>query len=1678
MERSTASRASGFIAAVWLGISFPLAAPAAAQLGHVVKAQKISATSGGFTAQLEEMDQFGRSILNLGDLDGDGITDLMVGAHTDDDGGLDKGSVYVLFLHANGFVKAWQKISDTEGNFTGKLKKGDQFGRATANLGDLDGDGVVDVAVSANYDDDGGTNKGAVYVLFLNTDGTVKSSQKISSTAGGLPVGLSIHDEFGRSLCSLGDLDGDGVTELLVGTPEDDEGGTNTGALHVLFLNPNGTVKGYHRISKFSEDLSLKPGDWFGFCSANLGDLDGDGVVDVAVGSVLDDDGGTNEGSLWILFMRPDGGVKAAQEIDELEGGLTLPLDDIDQFGTSVANLGDLDGDGVVDIAVGAVKDDDGGTPGDPDADVGAVYVLFLNVDGTVKSTVKISDLYGDMPYPLDQWDWFGSALARYGGASGDGLFNAVIGCRNDDDAGGNQGAIYIAQLNDGTVPAADFVASRTLGVAPLTVDFTDASTGEVTAWVWNFGDGPQSSLQHPSKTYAAPGTYDVHLTTRGPRGTDVAVKAGYITVVLGPLAFFEASPRTGQCPLSVAFEDHSEGQVTSWSWDFGDGQSSSSFAPTHVYDACGTYTVSLTVTGPNGTHTLTQPDFVVAALQPPTAAFTATPASGPAPLDVQFGDLTTGQVTSWSWDFGDGQGSSAASPLHRYESAGLYTVTLTSSGPGGSDPETQLDCVAVGIPPPTAYFEANPVLGPAPLSVAFSDLTGGAVSGWSWDFGDGASASTQNPVHVYTVPGLYGVTLTATGPGGTHVRTRADLITVEVAQPGAAFSVTPTSGPAPLTAQFTDLSTSSPTGWSWDFGDGVTSTAQSPAHVYTTPGLYTVSLTVTSPGGSDTLVLAELISVAVPPTTADFLAAPLDGPAPLAVTFQDASSANVTARSWDFGDGASANDLQPTHVYALPGTYTVSLTVTSPTGTATRTRADLVTVLEAPPEALFTAQPPAGVAPLGVQFQDQSVGDVSVRSWDFGDGGSASESAPFHVYGAPGAYTVSLTVSGPGGSNTLTVVDAVQVSESAPVAAFGAAPSTGEAPLTVQFADASLGVVTSWTWDFGDGASASLQNPAHVYSTPGTYAVTLTASGPGGTDAEGKPDLITVAEPQLQAGFTAAPTAGGAPLTVQFDDSSSGLISLRSWDFGDGGTSSLASPAHVYTTPGSYTVTLSVLGLGGLDVMTKADLIHVGEPAPVAQFGAAPTSGVAPLTVQFTDASSGNVAARSWSFGDGGTSSATSPTHVYTTPGTYTVALTASGPGGADDEVKPALVTVQAPAPVADFTATPRDGYAPLPVAFSDLSSGEVTSRAWDFGDGQFSALTSPQHLFTLPGSYVVELEVSGPGGTSARRRTIVVHDAPAFADGSFELQSAGLAPGLPWNVFNGTSVWVRPALLAQDQGFPSAGTNWCDIGAQGTSAARPPTNPGGSGSPAFLTAGVQQDFLFSPAAPHLFFDAAFLLNGSRNSTTRNDFMSVDLTDGVTSWNLYYADSFSPLPLLSAQWQLPMSERTNVHVDLRVLFPAATESTVLSLRAGVGNVGGGAQPSRGYVDDFRLEPAASATFRNGHGLNRAFYTAGPAVLGGNWAFEVDASVHPGARATIVTGRTTALGGLHVAFGEALIGGPLLFSLTLPSSGGDDHFQLPIPGDHALIGLGAATQAMLLGGGVELGNAFDLRLGY
>ncbi|MCZ6851907.1 MAG: hypothetical protein O7F17_09720 [Planctomycetota bacterium] len=352
-----------------------------------------------------------------------------------------------------GWVLAQQKISDTQGGFTGTLGSFDVFGHSVTSLGDLNGDGVGDMAVGAPDDDDGGFNRGAVWVLFLNTDGTVKSHQKISDTQGGFTGLLDNGDRFGVSVASLGDLDGDGVGDLAVGADRDGDGGVDRGAVWVLLLHSDGTVKAHQKISSTQGGFTgtLDDADRFGISVAALGDFDGDDLEDLAVGAVLDDDGGNARGAVWVLLLNADGTVKAHQKISDTQGGFTGTLDDADEFGFAVASIGDLDGDRVGDLAVGAVNDDDGGKG--ESANRGAVWILFLNTDATVKSHQKISDTQGGFTGVLDDIDWFGRSVALLPDLDADGVADLAIGAPHDDDAGPNRGAVWVLLVNsDGTV--------------------------------------------------------------------------------------------------------------------------------------------------------------------------------------------------------------------------------------------------------------------------------------------------------------------------------------------------------------------------------------------------------------------------------------------------------------------------------------------------------------------------------------------------------------------------------------------------------------------------------------------------------------------------------------------------------------------------------------------------------------------------------------------------------------------------------------------------------------------------------------------------------------------------------------------------------------------------------------------------------------------------------------------------------------------------------------------------------------------------------------------------------------------------------------------------------------------------------------------------------------------------
>ena len=417
--------------------------------GSVRSTAEINSTTGNGPT-LSDGDQFGRSVAGIGDLDGDGIPDIVAGAIGDDAGGNNHGAIHIMFMNADGSVKDAIAINDDTANGP-TLSNEDRFGISVAGIGDLDGDGVPDIAAGAWGDDAGGTDRGAVHIMFMNSDGSVKGTIEINDDTANGPA-LSDIDRFGISVASIGDLDRDGVPDVAAGASFDSANGFLRGAVHIMFMNADGSVKGTVKINDDTANgPTLSNEDYFGTSVAGMGDLDGDGTPDVAAGAPTDTDvDGDTRGAVHIMFMNADGSVKGTVTIN---GGTTggPALSDDDTFGISVASIGDLDNDGMPDIVAGAWGDDAGGDGR------GAVHVMFLNDimtggNGAVDGTVEVNDDTSNGP-ALSNEDYFGASVAEIGDLDNDGIPDVAAGASGDDAGGTNRGAVHVMFMNaDGSV--------------------------------------------------------------------------------------------------------------------------------------------------------------------------------------------------------------------------------------------------------------------------------------------------------------------------------------------------------------------------------------------------------------------------------------------------------------------------------------------------------------------------------------------------------------------------------------------------------------------------------------------------------------------------------------------------------------------------------------------------------------------------------------------------------------------------------------------------------------------------------------------------------------------------------------------------------------------------------------------------------------------------------------------------------------------------------------------------------------------------------------------------------------------------------------------------------------------------------------------------------------------------
>lgn len=574
-----------------------------------------------------------------------------------------------------------------------------------------------------------------------------------------------------------------------------------------------------------------------------------------------------------------------------------------------------------------------------------------------------------------------------------------------------------------GMAPNAGFTGEPTTGNAPLSVVFTDHSSGYPITWNWIFGDGQSSIEKNPIHTYWAEGDYTVSLTASNEYGSTTASKDYFIHVMPPLKSKFSADPSSGIAPLVVRFSDLSTGNPDSWTWYFGDGSTSTgSQNPVHAYTREGAFDVKLTVTHGLNEDSSTK---VITVGGVPAADFIADSTTVTENTAIHFTDKTLNSPVAWQWNFGDGTVSDEQNPTKAYPEKGVYTVSLTATNINGKDTETKVNFITVGVAPTADFVTKIPAhqIGGRTQYVRFIDTSIGNPVSWNWNFGDGTNYNGQfPPLHLYNRDGSYTVSLTVINPFGQDSEVKTNLINVQEG-PRVDFIADRTQVSVNQYVHFTDLSSMSPNDWQWDFGDGTSGTGQNPDHVYRQEGTYTVRLTASDGFASNTRTKIDYIKVANIPA-ADFIADKTRGTMPFTVSFSDKSAGNPTEWKWDFGDGSTSVEQNPSHVYSTSGNlmttkYTVTLTSTNMNGADSEKKVDYITVTQTP-IAEFTVDDRRGKVPFVVQFKDLSAGNPTTWLWDFGDAQTSAEQNPTHTYPFEGAYDVRLTVTNQYGSDTI----------------------------------------------------------------------------------------------------------------------------------------------------------------------------------------------------------------------------------------------------------------------------------------------------------------------------------------------------------------------------------------------------------------------------------------------------------------------------------------------------------------------------------------------------------------------------------------------------------------------------------------------------------------------------------
>lgn len=969
-----------------------------------------------------------------------------------------------------------------------------------------------------------------------------------------------------------------------------------------------------------------------------------------------------------------------------------------------------------------------------------------IPTSGCIPLNVQFTDASSSANSPITQWLWdFGDGTTgttqnpahTYTTA---GNFTVTLRVTNASGCTKTLSKSNYIQASNGVV--ANFTNTLPSGCSlPVTINFTNTSTGSGTlSYLWDFGDGGTSTQQNPSHTYVTAGSFTVTLRVTSSTGcSNTKIKINAVVI-----QFLQASftyPPSVCLNQTVNFTNTTTPAPTSVLWNFGDGTTSSLLNPAKNYAAPGIYSVKLIAWSGVCSDTVIHPINILAI---PTAAFSATnrTACRP-PLTVNFTNTSIGAF-SYNWDFGDGSTATAQNPSHTYNTYGSFTVRLIASNFFGcSDTLTLNDYVQILAP--QASINNLPQSGCSPLTWTFSSTINSPdpVVSYFWDLGDGTTSTLSNPTHTYTT-GSYNITLIITTAGGCTDTVFFPAGIIASVKPTANLSANPRDVCAFVNVNFTDLSTGNVTRWLWDFGDGATSTDQNPIHQYEDTGFFTIRLIVWNGNCPDTIIFSNYIHIKPPIAafTPSFNCAD-----PYTITFTDASI-GPDEWHWDFGDGTTSTLQNNVHTYATTGTYIVSLLVINHSSGCSHQKIQSIRIVDEAANFNATDTVLCKNTPTTFTAVGNTAGTIINYDWDFGDSQTGTGITVAHVYTNAGTYSVQLIITDISGcKDTLNKIQYIRVN--GPTAAFGIPNGGSCLNNLVVFTDSStndgIHPIVSWVWNYGDGIIQTLTVPpfTHTYTNAGSYVVTLkTFDAAGCTDSTLITHTIVISNPV--AGFNISDTVSCPGQIINFTNTSAGPTPVYLWNFDDGNTSTVTDPSHTYSFENFYHVGLRITDQYGCrDSINKT--VHIAPPH--ASFTVSDsTSSCPPLIVDFTNTSV-NAYSATWDFGDGSSSSAVSPIHIYNNPGVFIARLFISGPGNNCFDTVYKQITINGPS--GTFNYSPITGCSPLTVNFTASSINNQT-YVWDFNDGSTTVTTDSvlSYTYTIPGAYLPKVILVDQGG------------------------------------------------------------------------------------------------------------------------------------------------------------------------------------------------------------------------------------------------------------------------------------------------------------------------------------------